>query len=188
MFINKLSAALLTGTVVLSLSAVSYAGVCSAAIHTGNKYMGNTKCTQGTLSSIEVLGDIVTSDTTITESAKITGTARLVQGQIANATITGDGYFSNITMSGTTSLTGRLNTNNTVFTGDLDVYSPDVTLNGSTTKNIDNEDVESTQDNIYLNGTHVNGNITFKSGHGIVHVDSSSSISGTVTGGKVVSV
>lgn len=186
MAFKKLIINTLAATVVGLASTASMAGVCTADIHIGNHFVGNTKCGPGSISDVNVLGNLYTNNTAIQNSLKVIGVATLSGGSVANANIDGDGHFSSVVMKGLTQLTGKLDATTTTFKGELKIDSPDITLKNTVAQNIDVTDMTNPVDDLYLDGSHVNGNITFDSGKGEVFVKDGTVISGSVIGGKII--
>jgi hypothetical protein len=147
---------------------------------------GNMIVGKVTLGCTNIQGSATFKTSTFTGKLDVAGPLKANASNLAEVDVAGDVTLDNSVVSGTAKITGDIIATDTTFKATLQAFTHSITLIGSTA-----EDIEITPSKpheaayLYLNaGSTVNGNITFKNGHGIVK-NNHSTLKGKVTGGKI---
>jgi hypothetical protein len=169
----------ISGILLISSSLTAFAKTKCAEV------AGNMIVSKVTLGCTNIQGSATFKASTFTGKLDISGPLKADASKLAEINVTGDVTLDNSVVSGTAKITGDITATDTVFKATLQASSHSITLIGSTTENIEitsNKPHEAIY--LYLNaGSTVNGNITFKNGHGIIK-NHRSAVKGKVIGGK----
>lgn len=175
---------------------VNAADVCKYGI------TGSVVCGDGVIDNVNATlsakfnGTTVTDQTTVdgffnTENANLNHVQANGIAHINDTVIKGDFKFNgSLTLKGVKllailSMTGFLTVEDSQL-GVIDITSNNISLKGTSTKDITVHKTMHDKETIYLQtGTTVNGNITFESGNGYV-VEEGGTVIGNVIGGKIV--
>lgn len=170
----------IVATLAISIPAFA-AGVCQ-------KYPGTTICGKGEVDNVVAYGVATLNDTTVLQKTDVSGTLTATDANLNMVNSKGNTTLQKTTVNGSNHFFGGLQTNGSTFKKTLTISSTSVTLTDTKTVDVSLGDIKPvvTQE-LYLKGnTLINGDITFKQGHGIVYLSGNAQISGKVSGGKVV--
>ncbi len=170
----------LVATLAISIPALS-AGVCQ-------HYPGSTICGKGEVNNVTAYGVATLNGTTVDQTTDVSGALTAIDANLNMASVKGSAILQNTTVNGTNHFFGGFNTKGSTFKKTLTISSNDVTLVDTKTVDVLLGDVSpvGTQ-KLHLKGnTLINGDVTFKQGHGIVYLSGNAQVSGQVNGGKVV--
>jgi hypothetical protein len=147
---------------------------------------GNVIMNHLNLSCIKVQGSATLKASTLTGKLDVTGQIKANDSKLAEINAIGDLTLDKSVVSGEALISGDVIATDTTFKAKLQATARSVTLTGSTAEDIE---ITSKKPNetayLYLNaGSKVNGNVTFKNGHGIVK-NHHSTLKGKVIGGKI---
>ncbi len=166
----------------LSFALTGYAAdvpVCQSA-------PGSMTCNQGTVDSINTNGMVTLSGTTVKNDTVINGRVTADKATFNNLKVNGTLDINNSTVEGTVLVSGLLNADKTTFKQKIEIASNVIRFSKSEINEILVDDTQpKVEQKIYLDKTKVNGDITFKSGDGIVYVGKDVEMKGKVVGGKV---
>lgn len=167
------------------------------------KVTGSVVCGNGVIDNVNATlsaklnGTTVTNQITVdgflnTENANLNNVQANGIAHINGTVVTGDFKFNGsltlkeVKLSGILDMTGFLTAEDSQL-GTIDITSNNISLKGTSTKDITVHKTKHDKETIYLQtGTTVNGNITFESGNGYV-VEEGGTVIGNVIGGKIVS-
>jgi len=143
--------------------------------------------------TVTVYGDMQTNNVRINDTI-IYGSAQLHDTDVKNRlSIYGEAFLINSKVNGDSTIFGTVDTNNTVFRGDITAATSKFTLLDTQTKGItiqkfkdkNKKDKNVNQIIRILGKSVINGDITFETGGGIIELGSQATINGKVTGGML---
>lgn len=167
--------------------------------HSGKMFLKKVKVKNSTIinGSLEVLDSLLNKETIVN------GRVNARESQFKELTVNGDTQLKGVAILGPVNINGKLEVEHVRVDGTLEVdgsfkakdsaFKKMITVNNTNTE-LDHctlDDITFHKDDkdqnqyLHLKATKVSGNIDFKSGKGIIRLDSQSSISGKVTGAKI---
>lgn len=139
--------------------------------------------------NLKIDGSFTGTDITATEQGSINGSCT-VNGFNVNNTlkIRGKAIGQRWDIRGNAEINGCLKASDQSRFTNIDLCSYDSSLEHSTANNIVIKRCTPVRPQILRlsQGTVINGNVTFEDGQGVIYVDSTSRVTGTVTGGRVI--
>ncbi len=138
-----------------------------------------------TLDSISHQGPLKVINCTVQNETTVYGTFDALNSTFRTLEISGKAYIKNCTFTGQVLIQGFLEADSSTFQKPMELQTHRLVLRNSTTQDIQMDDSGDYNrfGTVELYNTVVNGNITFNSGSGIVNLNGSSKITGTISGG-----
>lgn len=173
-----------------SVSATGYLQMNGTTVKKGVNVNGRATAKNSTMDSINVNGQAKLKHSIVNHDATVDGKLSL-----SNSTIKGDTHVMGETdmkkshIHGKLNLIGFLDMDQSKVDGPILILSDEAKLNKSIIADITFQKSNSfwkETEELNLTSSIVKGNITFKNGKGIIHLDKTSKILGKVTGGKIV--
>lgn len=154
------------------------------------------------LNNINHSGMLKLEQTNVSEETIVNGFLKAKKSKLNKLTVNGDVDLDNVDVNGQVTINGKMTTEDTHLKDTVTIrgqilaedskFEKEINLYGNHSEfencNLKNITLQKTSDNetlhLYLEETHVEGDIVFKH-PGVVHMDKESSIGGQVEGGKV---
>lgn len=153
------------------------------------KVGGSTTGNHINCQNLKIAGSLTGSSITVTGQGSVDGSCA-VNGFNVNNTlkVRGSATGQRWDIRGDTVITGCLKASDQSRFTSITLYSYDSTLEHSTANNIIIKRCALNRPQLLRlsQGTVINGNVTFEDGQGVIYVDSTSRVTGTVTGGTVI--
>jgi len=140
-----------------------------------------------TLDSISHQGPLKVINCTVQNETNVAGTFDAINSTFRTLELQGRANIKNCSFTGQVLVEGFLEAEGSTFQKSMDLQTHRLVLRNSTTQDIQIEDGGDPNQfgTAELYNTIVNGNLTFNSGNGIVNLNGTSKITGTLSGGTI---